>query len=143
LGETFALYARDNIVRALTDETPFTVLGTGKQTRDVTYVADGVAATIAAMEKGPPGAVYNVGGGTETTLNGVIALCGMEPARGPRGRPPRTARVGGLDVERARLLRLTEPAESQILTKRSWFALDPSWARCRGTVFRVGGCERQ
>lgn len=69
------------IVRALADGTPFPVFGTGEQSRDVTYVADAVAATIAAMEKAPPGAVYNVGGGSETTLNGVIALCERLAAR--------------------------------------------------------------
>jgi UDP-glucuronate 4-epimerase len=73
------------IARALADGTPFTVFGTGEQARDVTYVGDAVAATIAAMEKAPRGAVYNVGSGassgsgsgsgSETTLNEVIALC--------------------------------------------------------------------
>lgn len=62
------------IVRALADKTPFEVYGTGEQSRDVTYVGDAVAATIAAMEHGRPGAVYNVGGGSETTLNEVIDL---------------------------------------------------------------------
>ena len=47
---------------------PFTVLGDGAQTRDVTYVADAVAAALLAMGAGPPGAVYNVGGGSEVSL---------------------------------------------------------------------------
>ena len=63
------------IVRALADGEPFTVFGTGEQSRDVTYVGDAVAATIAAMEQGRPGAAYNVGGGNETTLNEAIAIC--------------------------------------------------------------------
>jgi UDP-glucuronate 4-epimerase len=67
--------AFSKIVRALAEGTPFSVFGSGEQARDVTYVADAVEATIAAMEKAPPGAVYNVGGGSETTLNRVIALC--------------------------------------------------------------------
>jgi len=62
------------LVRALADETPFPVFGTGDQSRDVTYAADAVEATIAAMEKAPAGSVYNVGGGSATTPNNVIAL---------------------------------------------------------------------
>jgi UDP-glucuronate 4-epimerase len=54
------------IVHALLSGTAYSVLGSGDQSRDVTYVGDAVAATLAAMELAPPGAVYNVGGGTET-----------------------------------------------------------------------------
>ena len=50
-------------------------LGTGEQSRDFTYVDDAVSATVAAMERGSSGIVYNVGGGSETTLNDAIALC--------------------------------------------------------------------
>ncbi len=52
----------------------FELLGDGSQTRDFTYVADAVAATIGAMERGRSGVNYNVGGGAETTLNRVIEL---------------------------------------------------------------------
>src|SRR4051794_13393313 len=61
------------IVRALGGGEKFTVFGTGKQSRDVTYVSDAVAATVAAMERGSAGAVYNVGGGSETSLREAIA----------------------------------------------------------------------
>ena len=37
-------------------------------------MGDAVAATIGAMERGRPGAVYNVGGGAETTMLDVISL---------------------------------------------------------------------
>src|SRR5262245_24569360 len=43
------------LVRALAGGAPFPVFGTGEQARDVTYVADAVSATIAAMEKAPAG----------------------------------------------------------------------------------------
>jgi UDP-glucuronate 4-epimerase len=36
------------------------VFGDGRQLRDMTYVDDAVAATVAAAERGQPGAVYNV-----------------------------------------------------------------------------------
>lgn len=66
--------AFSRIVRALAGGTIFRVHGTGEQTRDVTYVADAVAATLAAMERAPAGAVFNVGGGSETSLRDAIAL---------------------------------------------------------------------
>lgn len=63
------------IVGALAVGGIFHVNGTGEQSRDFTYVDDAVAATIAAMEAAPTGAVYNVGGGTEASLREVIELC--------------------------------------------------------------------
>jgi nucleoside-diphosphate-sugar epimerase len=62
------------IVSSLLDGKPFRVYGTGEQSRDFTYIADAIAATIAAMEDGPAGRIYNVGGGSETTLKNAIAL---------------------------------------------------------------------
>jgi UDP-glucuronate 4-epimerase len=63
------------IISALLNRHPFSVYGTGEQSRDFTFVDDAVEATIAAMERGQRAMVYNVGGGSETTLNGAIALC--------------------------------------------------------------------
>ena len=60
------------IVEALAHDTGFELYGDGLQSRSFTYVADGVAATIRAMDGGAPGAVYNVGGGSEATMRGVI-----------------------------------------------------------------------
>jgi len=53
---------------------PITVYGDGEQTRDFTFVADAVAATIAAGHQGVPGRVYNIGGGSRVTLNHVLDL---------------------------------------------------------------------
>jgi UDP-glucuronate 4-epimerase len=61
------------IVEALAAGTPFELYGDGSQSRSFTYVADAVAATIAAMERAPAGAVYNVGGGEEATMLEAIA----------------------------------------------------------------------
>ena len=58
---------------ALTDQ-PIALYGDGEQTRDFTYVADAVAATIAAGDHGRPGAVYNIGGGSRVTINEVLEL---------------------------------------------------------------------
>lgn len=51
-----------------------TVLGDGEQRRDFTYVADVVRANIAASEaSSQPGAVYNVAGGSNVSVNEVLA----------------------------------------------------------------------
>ena len=57
---------------ALTDQ-PIVIYGDGEQTRDFTFVADAVAATIAAGDQGRPGAVYNIGGGSRVSVNEVLA----------------------------------------------------------------------
>jgi UDP-glucuronate 4-epimerase len=66
--------ALERIVEALAAGTPFELYGDGSQSRSFTYVADAVAATIAAMERAPAYGTYNVGGGEEATMREVIAL---------------------------------------------------------------------
>src|SRR5690606_2504880 len=61
-------------IRAALTGTPITLFGDGEQSRDFTYVADAVAATIAAGERGRPGAVYNIGGGSRVTINQVLDM---------------------------------------------------------------------
>ena len=61
------------IVDALARGSSFELYGDGLQSRSFTYVADGVEATIAAMERAPAGSVYNVGGGEEATMREAIA----------------------------------------------------------------------
>jgi nucleoside-diphosphate-sugar epimerase len=61
------------IVDALARGSSFELYGDGLQSRSFTYVADGVEATIAAMERAVAGAVYNVGGGEEATMREAIA----------------------------------------------------------------------
>jgi UDP-glucuronate 4-epimerase len=61
------------IVDALARGSSFELYGDGLQSRSFTYVADGVEATIAAMERAAAGTVYNVGGGEEATMREAIA----------------------------------------------------------------------
>lgn len=61
-----------SFIRSVLAGRPLRVLGDGRQTREFTYVTDVVAATIAAAEHGSD-AVYNIGGGTSTTLLEAIA----------------------------------------------------------------------
>ena len=67
--------AFSHVLGCLADNRPFDVLGSGRQTRDFTYVGDVVSATLAAMERAPSGRIYNIGGGCETSLLGSLALC--------------------------------------------------------------------
>jgi nucleoside-diphosphate-sugar epimerase len=60
-------------VRAALTNQPITLYGDGDQTRDFTFVADIVAANLAAGDRGTPGAVYNIGGGSRVSMNEVIA----------------------------------------------------------------------
>ena len=62
------------LVGSLVGGPSFEVYGDGTQSRDFTYVQDAVAATILAMRKAPPGAIYNVGGGSEATLRDSVAI---------------------------------------------------------------------
>jgi UDP-glucuronate 4-epimerase len=62
------------VVEALVSNGTFQLYGDGSQARSFTFVSDAVAATIAAMEGGAPGAIYNVGGGEEMTVKEAIDL---------------------------------------------------------------------
>jgi nucleoside-diphosphate-sugar epimerase len=62
------------LVNALAEGRTFELYGDGTQSRGFTYVADAVSASIAAMERAPEGATYNVGGGSETSMLEAIEL---------------------------------------------------------------------
>lgn len=61
-----------SFIRSVLSGRPLRVLGDGNQAREFTYVTDAVAATIAAAELGTE-PVYNIGGGTISTLLDAIA----------------------------------------------------------------------
>jgi UDP-glucose 4-epimerase len=66
--------AFNRFLRAALKDEPITLYGDGGQTRDFTFVADAVAATIAAGECGVPGTAYNIGGGSRVSMNDVVAI---------------------------------------------------------------------
>jgi UDP-glucose 4-epimerase len=70
-------------LRATLRGEPITVYGDGEQTRDFTFVHDAVSATIAAAERGVPGRVYNIGGGSRVSVNEVLELIGRIVGRTP------------------------------------------------------------
>jgi UDP-glucose 4-epimerase len=61
-------------IKAALREEPISLYGDGAQTRDFTFVADAVAATIAAAERGVPGRAYNIGGGSRVSMNDVLTI---------------------------------------------------------------------
>lgn len=63
---------------------PIRLFGDGAQSRDFTYIDDIVAANIAAATGDVAGQVFNVGGGSRTTVNEVIAEIGEIVGREPR-----------------------------------------------------------
>jgi UDP-glucuronate 4-epimerase len=115
------------IVGALEHGSPFELYGDGLQSRAFTYVADGVEATMAAMDAAPPGAVYNVGGGAEATMRDAIAvlervsgrtleLIGRPAAKGDvRRTAPDTSRI-----ERELGWRATTPLEDGLRAQWEW-----------------------
>ena len=71
-------------LRATIRGEPLTVYGDGEQTRDFTFVADAVAASVAAAARGVPGRVYNVGGGSCVSINHVFDIIGRVAGCRPR-----------------------------------------------------------
>jgi nucleoside-diphosphate-sugar epimerase len=51
---------------------PLVVWGDGEQSRDFTYIDDIVQGCGRALEAGPDGTVYNIGGGSRRTLNEIL-----------------------------------------------------------------------
>ena len=94
-------------IRAILNGEELTVYGSGEQTRDFTYVEDIVTANLAAAANAQAaGRIYNLGGGTRVTVNGVLELLGritnrtvkVKRERLPAGDPPHTY----ADTSRAR-----------------------------------------
>ena len=75
-------------LHAVTCEEAVAQFGDGRQTRDFTFVADTVTATVAAATRGKPGGVYNIGGGSHVDLLHVFELIGRIV-----GRPVRVERT--------------------------------------------------
>jgi UDP-glucuronate 4-epimerase len=92
-------------VRAALGGGEMPLLGDGRQRRDFTYVGDAAGATALALERGRPGAHYNVAGGRPVELAEALGLLGIELGRAPRlaARPPdaREPRSTAADLGRA------------------------------------------
>jgi UDP-glucose 4-epimerase len=130
---------------ALTDQ-PIELYGDGEQTRDFTFVDDIVAATVAAGDRGRPGAVYNIGGGSRVSMNQVIDLIGRLT-----GRPLDVRREGAqkgdmrntfADTTRARVDLGFNPRatlESGLAAEYAWLAGLLGAPRVHGAADQVTG----
>jgi UDP-glucuronate 4-epimerase len=79
------------LIDALLEDREFELFG--DPSRSFTFVGDVVDATIAAMDRAPTAAVYNVGGGEEATVREAIAA--LERASGRTARIRQGERVRG------------------------------------------------
>ncbi len=83
-----------------------TLYDDGEQTRDFTFVSDVVAANLAAAERGEGGDVFNIGGGSEVSINHVLEtierLCGRTLRVRRGGRQKGDVRHTAADCSRAR-----------------------------------------
>ncbi len=71
-------------IGAILHEQEIVIYGDGEQTRDFTFVKDAVRATVAAATNGPPGQIFNVGGGCRISVNETIRI--LEDIMGTRAR---------------------------------------------------------
>jgi UDP-glucuronate 4-epimerase len=82
--------AYHKFIEAMLDDRPIRVFGDGQQSRSNTFIEDCVNGTLAALNSGVSGGIYNIGGGEVITLNDAIATIagelGVEPRieHGPR-----------------------------------------------------------
>jgi nucleoside-diphosphate-sugar epimerase len=126
---------------------PITIYGDGEQTRDFTFVADAVSATIAAAERGVPARAYNIGGGSRVSLNRALELLAghagrpLDVRRGDR--EAGDAHDTGADISRARAELGYAPATrvadglgaelEWVLAQRSLASLSARWQRRRSS----------
>jgi nucleoside-diphosphate-sugar epimerase len=69
-------------IRAILDDRELKIYGNGEQTRDFTYISDIVEVNMtAALLPDVEGKVYNIGGGTRISVNGVLKMLGQITGR--------------------------------------------------------------
>jgi UDP-glucose 4-epimerase len=78
-GPLMAKYVMHDFVRKLQkNPKTLTIIGTGEQVRDYTYVTDAVAALVLLAERSAPGEVYNVGSGVPTKIRDLARVIAEE-----------------------------------------------------------------
>lgn len=103
-------------MQAMHEGRVFEVYGDGEQTRDFTYVTDAAEVTVRAAERGSPGDLFNVGGGSSVSVNKALDLlsevAGMQLTRRHVERQPFDHRRAGASITRARMQLGWEPVTS-------------------------------
>jgi UDP-glucose 4-epimerase len=65
----------NKFIKAALGGEPIVIFGDGEQTRDFTFISDAVQANISAsMSEAATGRVFNIGGGTRISVNGVLDI---------------------------------------------------------------------
>jgi dTDP-glucose 4,6-dehydratase len=123
------------VTNAIDDE-PLPLYGDGHQIRDWLFVTDHCDAIIAALERGEPGQVYNVGGGQELTnlelTQAILELIGKPPSliRRVDDRPGHDRRYS---VDSSKLRRLgwapIHPFNTALAQTVAWYRERPDWWR--------------
>ena len=114
----------------------FQLYGDGSQSRDFTYVADAVDATVRCADADPLAPIYNIGGGEEATMAQVIAT--LESLAHARlrldRRPPQRGDVRrtSADVDLAR----RDLGWSPAVSLSEGLAAQLAWVRCGGDASR-------
>ena len=75
-NDTYAGVITKFLTRLANNKPPI-IFGTGKQTRDFTYVSDVINAMICAIESEQKGEIYNVGSGSSVSVNRIVELLGV------------------------------------------------------------------
>jgi UDP-glucose 4-epimerase len=121
--------AFNRFIGALLEDREIVVYGDGSQTRDFTFIEDIVQANLAAAERGVPGGVYNIGGGSRVVLRECLDLLTGLIGEGKIRYEPRqhgdvthtyadTSRARA-DLDFAPTTRLAEGLERQVEWQRS------------------------
>ena len=124
---------RKFIATALRGE-PIDLYGTGEQTRSNTYIDDCVAVTIAALDKGSVGEIYNISGSEKRSINEALAI--MESQLGapialnrlPEARGDQANTMGNADKAREELGFINSVTLEEGLAKQI------AWQRAEGHV---------
>jgi UDP-glucose 4-epimerase len=119
------------------------VFGDGGQTRDFTYVSDVVEATVKAATADVTGMTLNIGGGSRSTVNAVLALleevAGAKAHRSHVPAVPEDHRHGGASINLARQYLAWEPrvSLSDGLARQWAWNHEISWPDSRSKVVAV------
>jgi UDP-glucuronate 4-epimerase len=110
---------------------PITVYGDGQQSRSNTYVADCVAATMAAIRAPANGSILNVGGGREIALLDAVAILadalGVQPVIEHADPRPGDQRRTVAQIERIEAVMGWRPQ----VEPEEGLVRQVEWARCR------------
>jgi nucleoside-diphosphate-sugar epimerase len=116
-------------IQAALQDRPIVVYGDGEQTRDFTYVADAVEANWLALNPPAVGQVFNIGGGSRSSVNRILATLGEilgRPIRRWQGpTQPGDVRDTWADTTRARQLLGFSPR----ISLREGLARQVEWVR--------------